>query len=117
MAAKIPSRTFARSPRFGHTLELFIIERVDAHIDRLEPGSFQRFYLLRQQGTVGGQAKILEPRDRGKFGHQLIEIFPHQRLAAGETNFLHAQSENRFASRVISSKVRISFLLIHSYSS
>jgi hypothetical protein len=67
-----------------------VIERIEAHRDALQARLGQRAGLLRQQRAVGGQRQV-EPRNRGEQRHQPVQLATHQRLAAGDADFLHAE--------------------------
>ena len=60
-------------------------------VTRFRPALRQRRRLLRQQRAVGGERQV-EARDLREHRHQALQVAPHQRLAAGEADFLHAEA-------------------------
>ena len=74
-----------------HRAESRVVERVEAHSDPAKSGARQRWSLRSEERAVGGQCHFhVQLRQHL---HQAIQVAPHQRLAAGEADLLHAEAD------------------------
>ena len=84
-----------RGLRIAHALESFFAQPVEADGEARKPGILQRLRLLGQQDAIGGHgdfnrlAFVVE--QFGQRFDQVLNAMPHQRLAAGQPDFLHAK--------------------------
>src|SRR5206468_5918466 len=69
-----------------HVLEGVHAERVERDVDALEARVLERLRLLAQEDAVGRHRDVERRVDRIDHPDQLLELDPHQRLAAGDAD-------------------------------
>src|SRR5262249_54877580 len=71
------------------------LQRIDADIDSPQSSLVKRLRLFSQQGAVGRQRNVVESRNRRKAPNEQMEIFSHERFAAGQADFLNPKLEEK----------------------
>ena len=93
----------------GQVLELFTIQRVEAHIDARQPGTLQIMRHQRQRRAIRGECQIYRHagargvgirrnHQRSQFFDEYGQVSTHRGLATGEANAIHPESLNTDAS-------------------
>ena len=77
-----------------HRAEGRVVERVEAHVDAVEPRVAQRLRLPREERRVRRQRQV-EAVDRREPLDEALELLAEQRLAAGEADLLDAERDER----------------------
>ncbi len=72
----------------GNALERFLRERIEADIQAVQAGSFERRRLVREQDAVGRQRNVADGGHGSQHAHQNVQIAAHQGLAAGQPDFV-----------------------------
>jgi hypothetical protein len=67
-------------------------ERIETDVDPRQAGVLEGLGLLGEQDAVGRQGDIANAVDRRQSLDELGKVGPHQRLAAGEAELVHAQA-------------------------
>ena len=96
MKARLPSGGDAAQHPFqavaaGDLAEALRVERVQADVDAAQAGVEQGLGVLGQEQAVGGQAHVADAGNPDEHPHQPRQVAAHQRLAAGETDFVDPQ--------------------------
>ena len=72
------------------------VQGIQTDVDTVDTGFQQLGQLLGQKNAVGGQGDSLDAGDGPDGRHQLVQLGPHQGLAAGEANMGDAQGGKLF---------------------
>ncbi len=67
------------------------VQRVDAHVDAVDPGIQQGRRQPRQLGAVRRQGEVVEPRQRAQPAHDFENVLADERLATGDPHLPDAE--------------------------
>jgi len=79
----------------GELEEAIFLERIDRDVEPVDPGSHQRFGVALEQVAVGGHAEVVDLLDVGEHAREPWEIPSDQRLAAGQSDVMHAHRREK----------------------
>ena len=88
-----------------HLLEDLLVEAVETHGEALQTRGLELGRVLGEPRAVGRERDVLDALEARERGHDLDDVAPQQRLAAGEPELLDAELANRLATRLISPAV------------
>jgi hypothetical protein len=88
-ASASPARTRS-SAAAGDLGEAHVRERVQRDVDAPEPGRDERRGEAVEQHAVGRERQVAHTRCRSQHPHELGQVAPHERLAAGQPDLLDA---------------------------
>ena len=68
------------------------VERIERHVQPPQPRVEQGVSVFCKKNAIGGQSDIANAGYRDEHAGELVQVLPHQRLAAGEPHLVHSQS-------------------------
>ena len=84
---------FAQAVAAGHLFEIRAVERIEAEPHAVQAGGAQRPGFLGEQETVRRHGEVVDAGNVRDAGHEILDIVAQERFAAGEPDFVDAESD------------------------
>src|ERR1019366_2471066 len=72
--------------------EAFPIQRIQMDVQPAQTGAVKRLRLLFQQHRIGGEGDVANARNHGQTADEFGKIAAHERLPAGDAEFVYAEA-------------------------